>query len=1129
MSNDYDPFADEEWLSDKSPRTWQMGTSYAEGGIYRSHWEANLVEADCEPCAMWARAITLLRAHIDVFVQDDLRLAFLEGEYPGHRSAEISAARAKIAKLIISTRVSVSQYVKRLIECRIEECGMDVSEAIQGLGDFTDGVPNPDGVYPDADLDDAEGEALLPESGVETEVEPIGVPAFSTSDDVCEPCLPYHDALRVAQRRFAALDDAFLAGKFRDPEELEAAEAAVARARRMLEACSTFLCDPPTDDHRQGDQPYNATGATDYALADSLRPKSNCPACQGLCDEIYFVRTKLRSEVGYAARLQRLVDDRHTPAYDIASLSADVDRHLQNSERFEQEIADLLELLAHCETHYCPDVETGAATEPQHEPDDPAIVAMPSGPGSVKIVQPGGPAAQDASPDEEVEPATEDEIKAWRSGLEVPVDRREAARQVGWLGPTRGWPRDAVMNQAMHRDHMRARFAAHDALRAYGFDVDGFLMFLPESCRRDPDPKSLEKHRTVLRFPVDQHARPIDLTQPLWMRRDQIIAGWFILDLSYYEWEQRDDELDPESPVRDYSGWSASLRVWDSRRHLPRIISAGNHDTDDRSTYRTSVLDAVYQALLSVTKGDRELRAAHRLGRTTDPDPVWDDSTGFSSDDDGEDWTPEQKAAYAQAQDDKKFDQLDGEYEPPEVDMGGLGDDYPADDADADDRPGETKHSLPIIVAGVVVAVIAIVIGVVTLSGGDPETDPVVDGTANEGADDTESDEGEVDAAPDLTEQQAIVARFGGPDGAAAFLVVEHDEDDDTTFSIVGVDGKPLPASQIDEVWSAIIRLASTRVNRLLNASAFPCGADTGEYRVTCPIGAGPAPDGEFVIIGVELAGPIGEGARGFTYGLALDDAEDDTDYAAPPEFDADFFTGTEFWYRLEIDADGNRQMRADGFIDGAPDHPRHSAAAVIEFADTLVWFIPRSELPDGPLSYRATAFHNDGDPGEIPNPATSGGDISGSSIDDPLLPISSEAVDFDADAGIPPDVSGTQPRTPIDGDPGEHLTKILLNDFFSRLDAALTAGDRDGVIATVIPTLVAGPNAEACIAQLEASLLQAESVTMVADAPGPDVTNGIPLYTAHAQITYPTGAVEWGPLLVPGPGGRLFQVLGCA
>lgn len=48
----------------------------------------------------------------------------------------------------------------------------------------------------------------------------------------------------------------------------------------------------------------------------------------------------------------------------------------------------------------------------------------------------------------------------------------------------------------------------------------------------------------------------------------------------------------------------------------------------------------------------------------------------------------------------------------------------------------------------------------------------------------------------------------------------------------------------------------------------------------------------------------------------------DDTDYAAPPEFDADFFDGTEFWHRLEIDEHGDRQMRADGFIDGVPDQP---------------------------------------------------------------------------------------------------------------------------------------------------------------------------------------------------------------
>jgi hypothetical protein len=190
------------------------------------------------------------------------------------------------------------------------------------------------------------------------------------------------------------------------------------------------------------------------------------------------------------------------------------------------------------------------------------------------------------------------------------------------------------------------------------------------------------------------------------------------------------------------------------------------------------------------------------------------------------------------------------------------------------------------------------------------------------------------------------------------------------------------------------------------------------------------------------------------------------------------------------------------------------------------VWLIPRGELPEGEPSYRATAFHNDGQPGAVPDPSTSGGDISGAGTDDPLLPVPGDVVDFDADDTIPPDIDGTQPREAFDDDPYEHLTRVLIEEFFARIDGALTSGDRDGVIATVMPQLLAGPNGAQCIAELEALLLQANSVALNSVPAGPDLTNGFALYTAQAQIDYPTGTTPFPPSLAPGPGGRLYQLL---
>ena len=136
--------------------------------------------------------------------------------------------------------------------------------------------------------------------------------------------------------------------------------------------------------------------------------------------------------------------------------------------------------------------------------------------------------------------------------------------------------------------------------------------------------------------------------------------------------------------------------------------------------------------------------------------------------------------------------------------------------------------------------------------------------------------------------------------------------------------------------------------------------------------------------------------------------------------FNADFFRNTEYWYRLEIDAAGNRTMWADGARDGVLGYPRFSSAMVIEFGDTLVWIIPRDEVPGDQLAYRLTAFHNDGDPAAVPVPQTSGGDVSGLGVDEPLTPVPLDPIVFDNLAGLPPDIDDPIPRVEVTGDPDD-------------------------------------------------------------------------------------------------------------
>ncbi len=376
-----------------------------------------------------------------------------------------------------------------------------------------------------------------------------------------------------------------------------------------------------------------------------------------------------------------------------------------------------------------------------------------------------------------------------------------------------------------------------------------------------------------------------------------------------------------------------------------------------------------------------------------------------------------------------------------------------------------------------------------------------------------------VDGSPE------VIRKIAGPIGSSIRVV--RDAAGGLSWSIVDADGKPLDSTELLEYFAFVAFFPQEVLDPFGNASSYPCGGVTDEYRVTCPLGAGLLSEGEYIVVGARLAGPIGEGAQSFTYGLAFDDDGDDSDnYQFVAPFNADFFRNTEYWYRLDIDTDGNRTMWADGARDGVLGYPRFSSAMVIESDDTLVWIIPRDEVPGEQLAYRVTAFHNDGDPAAVPVPESSGGDVSGFGVDEPLTPIPLDPIMFDNVAGLPPDIDDPIPRVQVTGDPDTVITLVLVEEFANRLNTALAAGDVEAVIATVHPGLLSGPKAAECRQAIETTVALADSVEVAASSAPPDVSIGTPIYGATATISYPTGTVAWGPVLTPGPQGRLYLLL---
>jgi hypothetical protein len=309
--------------------------------------------------------------------------------------------------------------------------------------------------------------------------------------------------------------------------------------------------------------------------------------------------------------------------------------------------------------------------------------------------------------------------------------------------------------------------------------------------------------------------------------------------------------------------------------------------------------------------------------------------------------------------------------------------------------------------------------------------------------------------------------------------------------------------------------------------TSFPCGGVADAYRVTCPKGAGLFDAGEYVVVAMQLEAPVASGEGSHTYGLAFGSPNEAENYQFTPPFDGDLFRNTKYWYRLHIDADGNRFMWADGFLDGVPGVPRASSALVIEWDDWVIFVIPRDEIPLDELLYRLTAFNDLGDPQQTPSPDSSGGDVSGLSVLEPLTSIEGPAIVFDNVEALPPDIETVVPRVEFTDPPEDHITKVSVQNFLDRMNAALASGDREQVIAMVLPQLLGGPNGDACRTDMQGSIALADSLTLTEIPDGPDVSQGFPFYAVGATIDYPTGSVPYGAFLAPNNvDGRLYLLL---
>jgi len=178
-------------------------------------------------------------------------------------------------------------------------------------------------------------------------------------------------------------------------------------------------------------------------------------------------------------------------------------------------------------------------------------------------------------------------------------------------------------------------------------------------------------------------------------------------------------------------------------------------------------------------------------------------------------------------------------------------------------------------------------------------------------------------------------------------------------------------------------------LDTLFNNSVFECGADLDGSITVCL--SSPALDmdaGELLIAVEVLSGPVASENWLYTYATVLDrDGDPANNFVPVAPYDWDYFGGTDSWYVLDYAAG----EWSGGLFWGGFDNPRPTAARAVIRGNTIVWFIPRQEVPQADGA-RTTSFRHDGSF----QPTVSGGDVFGTTPLDPMIPVSQLDLDFD-------------------------------------------------------------------------------------------------------------------------------------
>ena len=178
--------------------------------------------------------------------------------------------------------------------------------------------------------------------------------------------------------------------------------------------------------------------------------------------------------------------------------------------------------------------------------------------------------------------------------------------------------------------------------------------------------------------------------------------------------------------------------------------------------------------------------------------------------------------------------------------------------------------------------------------------------------------------------------------------------------------------------------------DHLYNNSAFGCNTTVFDDALQVPIStlcateSVPIPEGEVVVVTATYGDDLPDNSddHHYTYAAVFESNDDSSDdWQFQGGFDWDFFIGTDRWYQIHWDPDSQAWALAvsDGTTAAGP-----SGARVVIIGDTVLWIIPKSELPAATPEVRVTSFVHDG----TYRAEVSGGDVNGANPTEPLLEV---------------------------------------------------------------------------------------------------------------------------------------------